>query len=279
MRMGRRRAIAQQNTQLEFAMTYTGEHRVEQITMGGVRFEQWVLLSSGTLRAVGPDRQAQIWLCGGGGGASAGGSYGGAGGYTAADYYFALHGLIPVVIGAGGLGGTELADATDGEGTWFGDKLMAKGGGRGTAYGGGAGGTAGGLARDGKAGGTGDAVWKFPFLDTVNYWPDALCAGGAGGGYEEGTGTITLRQPGGDGGTNGGGAPQITEVGTSAGGIGGLAGGGDGSSPAQASAKRNATFFGGGGGGGGGRLLSGVWTMTPGGNGYSGVAYIRLALA
>ena len=238
--------------------TYTGQYEFIDDGDGNWRLK---FLTSGTFVLLRPSElQIDVFLVGGGGGAILAG---GGGGYTATYRGFFLQKGIeyPIVVGARGLGSSNLDEATNGGNTTA--FSYTANGGHATGYtNGGNGGSGGGGSASGPS-------------DVKTYGGDGGSNGGNG---------VAGRKSGYDGYAGPGGTGQGTTTrefgedtedlysGGGAGGAGkgaGTAGAGGGGKSGRGTPGSNATYYGGGGGGG----------YIGGGNGYQGIVIIRNARA
>lgn len=237
------------------AIAYTGNMTDEIVTMGdGNQYRLLTFTGSGTLTIEKPVI-ADIWLCGGGANGGSGSGDGGGGGFVNSALTQAVDLITSVVVG--GATGTSS----------FGSIVTANGA---TGRNGGSGGGA-----EGRGyAGTGAGVTTYPFGDTVYFSGKPHSAGGAGGGYTNGT----TRKGGGNGGSNG--SSGGVGIGTSGNpGYGGLLGGGNGGYGSGGSINgKNATFYGSGGGGGAYYRMGDEKESGNGGVGYQGIVYARIPL-
>lgn len=243
----------------KLAVTYTGNHTDQIVTMGdGKEYRLLTLTSTGTLTLDSPV-SAEVWFCNGGGNGanatSSGGGKGGNGGNVRRKKTISTKTAV-ITIGAGGSGATSVK--TDSETISAETFRTPQGGGGGT----------GGSSGNG-ANGSGAAYSIIPFEDS--YFTSKPCAGGGGGAaYKTSAG----------GASEGGGGASNTTAGTSpttsnTGGSGGATGGGTGgkSNSSEYVHASSASYYGSGGGGGGLRGQAGS-----GGSGYQGICYIRIPL-
>lgn len=266
-------------------ITYTGNMTDQIVTMSGVAYRLLILTSSGTLNFANA-RKGDVWMVAGGNGGMYGADYGSAGGYSSQSSEVSLSGSNSVVIGAGGERNYTYASTPGfGGATAFGS-ITTKGPSSSSYFQNG--GTGGGGRSMTSGGGTGDGLSKYPFGDTsgaklrstgavVSGTDKPHCGGGGGGGMVDRE--DDNERGGGNGGTNGGngGTGSSSDTGNAAGGEYG--GGKGGSNATTQELGTSASFFGGGGGSGSYYCSkSGSITRKQGGNGYQGVAYIRIPL-
>lgn len=249
------------STEAALDFTYTGDYEERVTTYGGVRYNELRLLTSGVLTSLSM-QTVDAFLVGGGGGAGMCG--GGGGGYTATYSGIQLPAVMPVVIGAGGVGNktTSINTATDGGHTQIiNDNYRVLGGKHPTD-------AASGNAGEAGHGGSGGGWWNTQPSPGGSDGSDGSAGyGGHVGGTGQGRTTRAFGHAGGELFSGGGGG------GSNATSYGGAGGGGQGSPNVNTPGFAGATNTGGGGGGGWGLATGPGYLM--GGDGGSGIVILR----
>ena len=253
------------------------------IEQDGRYYHVHTFLEDGSLNVMQGGQFEYLIVAGGGGGSQRTGPAGGGGGGQVRSGSFSLSaGVLPAVVGAGGLGGieSEARDATAGQNSSF-NGVVSLAGAAGSQAGGRHSGADGGASGSGNSGGEGAQL-------TIDGIRNAATRAGGGGGGDSAAGlTATgttlapsdITRPDGGAGTSssiagtprsfggggGGGAAQYSLPGL------GRDGGGDGGDSAQPG--RNATPNSGSGGGGNGR------GGDASGNGGSGIVILRYEIS
>ena len=257
--------------------SYSGDYTTSNVTIDGVSYTLYTLISTGTLVIDGDG--ALAWMCGGGGngGTSSGYISGGGGGGGYVNTGAVPGGTHTVIIGAA-RGVTSIDDI-----------LSANNGADGNGYVGGDGGSGGGSGgRGSTASSSSGTVGKGDGVSTIPFGLSALkkhCAGGGGGTSTDIAKNVASQ--GGNGGSNGGnGKHNIyhTSLDSVSASSGGSYGGGNGGMRTRAPYEDDGviiestagSFYGAGGGGELSMYTNPGFAVGTGGAGYQGVVYIAV---